>query len=339
MIVRNEEQYLAGCLESAADLVDEIIILDTGSTDSTREIARRFGAQVFDFQWVDHFAAARNESLRHATGDWIFRLDADERIDPSNRTKLRQLFVGLGRKNQAFGMKTVRLPAPGKVLSRTIWNVRLFRNHPEIRWQNRIHEDILPALRVRRASVVWTDIAIHDTGYQDPVARARKNERDLRLLLMDYEEDPDKPSITLCRIYLSMGRAADALPLLQRGIQRRRLGDRLRRGFYRLTVRCHRVLGQTKEALAVCGEARACYPRDVALHVLEGELREETGDIAGAEACYLQLLRGSRPDDLSRVSAPLLGFMVRQRLTALYAKHGRKDAAEAEWLPLAHRKR
>jgi glycosyltransferase involved in cell wall biosynthesis len=336
MIVRDEEQYLAGCLESAADLVDEIIIVDTGSTDSTREIARRFGARVFDFQWADHFGAARNESLRHATGDWIFWLDADERIDRPNRTRLQQLFVSLGRKNQAFGMKLIHLPAPGKVLSRTIRNVRLFRNHPKIRWQNRIHEDITPALRVRRARVVWTDIAIYHAGYQDPIARARKNERDLRLLLMDYEEDPDKPStiINLCGIYLTMGRAADALPLLQRGLLIPKSGDRLRRGFYRLIVRCHRLLCQSKEALAICGAARVRYPRDVALRVLEGELRAETGDISGAETCYMQLLQESEPDDLNRVSAPLLGFMVRQRLAELDANREERPSQNGRRSPL-----
>jgi hypothetical protein len=340
MIVKNEERNLAACLEPIADLMNEIIVVDTGSTDSTRDIARRFGARVFDFRWVDHFAAARNESLQHATGDWIFILDADERINTANRTKLKQLFASLARKNQAFGMQTVTFPAPGKVLSTTVKKVRLFRNHPDIRWQNRIHEDILPALRARRASVVWTDIVIHHTGYQDPVVRARKNERDLRLLLLDKAEEADRPDtlLHLCRIYLAMDRAAQALPLLQSGLQRLKLGVRLRRQFYRLIVQCHRLLGQTKEARVVCDEARACHPRDVALCALEAELREEAGDIAGAEACYSQLLSKAEKDDLSRVSAPLLGFLARQRLSALCAKQGRKDAAEADWPRRAPRK-
>src|SRR5438132_13758737 len=87
MIVRNEEQNLAACLESVADLMDEIVVVDTGSNDRTGDVARRFGARVFDFPWVDSFAAARNESLRRATGDWIFWLDADERINAPDRPK------------------------------------------------------------------------------------------------------------------------------------------------------------------------------------------------------------------------------------------------------------
>ena len=84
MIVRNEAERLPGCLESVADLVDEIVIVDTGSTDATKAVAARFGAKVkiFDFAWCDDFAAARNESLRRAGGDWVLWLDADDRVSP-----------------------------------------------------------------------------------------------------------------------------------------------------------------------------------------------------------------------------------------------------------------
>jgi len=88
MIVKNEEAHLEPCLRSVSDLVDEIIIADTGSTDRTKQIAARYGAKVVDFVWQDSFAAARNESLKHATGDWIFWLDADEQLDDANRQRL-----------------------------------------------------------------------------------------------------------------------------------------------------------------------------------------------------------------------------------------------------------
>ena len=95
MIVRNEEENLPACLASAADLVDEVVVVDTGSRDRTREVAAGFGARVYEFPWVDDFAAARNESLRHATGDWVFWLDADDRLDGDNRGRLKTLFAGL----------------------------------------------------------------------------------------------------------------------------------------------------------------------------------------------------------------------------------------------------
>ncbi len=106
LIVKNEERALPICLGSAADLVHEIILIDTGSTDRTKEVAASFGARVFDFAWRDDFAAARNESLRHATGDWIFWVDADDRLDEENRQKLRNLFAGLKDENAAYVMKS-----------------------------------------------------------------------------------------------------------------------------------------------------------------------------------------------------------------------------------------
>ena len=97
MIVRDEQDRLAKCLESVRGLLDEIVIVDTGSTDRTKEIAREFGAKVFDFVWIDDFAAARNEALSHATGDYAFWLDADDVVEPAEREKLEALFSGLGR--------------------------------------------------------------------------------------------------------------------------------------------------------------------------------------------------------------------------------------------------
>jgi glycosyltransferase involved in cell wall biosynthesis len=91
MIVKNEENNLPHCLESVRGLFDEIVIVDTGSVDRTKEIAREFGAKVFDFVWIDNFAAARNEALSHATGDFAFWLDADDVVDPIEVEKFRSI--------------------------------------------------------------------------------------------------------------------------------------------------------------------------------------------------------------------------------------------------------
>ena len=109
MIVKDEESRLPACLGCVADLVGEIIVVDTGSTDNTREVARHCGAEVHEFSWCDDFAAARNQSLHHATGDWIFWLDADDRIDEANRLHLRSLFANLPDENVAYLMHYVAL--------------------------------------------------------------------------------------------------------------------------------------------------------------------------------------------------------------------------------------
>ena len=93
LIVKNESLLLSRCLESLRSFVDEIIVVDTGSTDNTIEIAHSHGAQVKYFTWIDDFSAARNESLRHASGDWILYIDADEVIDSVNAGKIRQVIT------------------------------------------------------------------------------------------------------------------------------------------------------------------------------------------------------------------------------------------------------
>jgi Glycosyl transferase family 2 len=150
MIVRNEEHNLGACLASVADLIDEMIVVDTGSTDATKSVASRHGAKDYDFPWVDHFAAARNESLKHATGQWIFWLDADDRVDDQNRDKLRALFDGLQDDNAAYVVKCHCLPDAGGTAT-VVDHLRLFRNRQDVRWTFRVHEQILPAVRASGA--------------------------------------------------------------------------------------------------------------------------------------------------------------------------------------------
>src|SRR5262245_15178936 len=161
MIVKNEEANLADCLGSVADLVDEIIVVDTGSTDATKEIAVRQGAQVFDFPWVDSFAAARNESLRHASKEWFFWLDADDRIEGANRDKLAKLFRGLSGKYAAYKMLCDTF-APGVQASSS--HVRLFRKDSGGICKYRVHE-IFDWPGRRPPQIIETDIAIRHLGY------------------------------------------------------------------------------------------------------------------------------------------------------------------------------
>ena len=91
MIVKNEEEVLARCLDTVKDIVDEINIVDTGSTDKTVEIAKRYTDRVFFFEWIGDFAAARNESFKHATKDYILYLDADDVLLEEDQKKLKEL--------------------------------------------------------------------------------------------------------------------------------------------------------------------------------------------------------------------------------------------------------
>ena len=115
MIVRDEEANISHCLESVRGLFDEIVVLDTGSKDRTIEIARSFGARVFDFVWVDDFAAGRNAALARARGDYAFWLDADDVIEPSERAKLQGLLGGLAAAGKTAPLSVAALAMPGRM--------------------------------------------------------------------------------------------------------------------------------------------------------------------------------------------------------------------------------
>lgn len=140
MIVKNEEQVLARCLQSLGDFPDELIIVDTGSTDKTVEIATNFGAKVFHFDWVDDFSKARNYSFEQATKPYIMWLDADDVILPQDLQKLKDLKPNLS-KDMYLMIYDYYQDQFGNPKS-DLWRERIVRNTPELRFQYPIHECI-----------------------------------------------------------------------------------------------------------------------------------------------------------------------------------------------------
>ena len=145
MIVKNEESVLARCLDSVRGIADEIILVDTGSTDATKDVARRYTDKVFDFVWVDDFAAARNVSFGHAGMDYCLWLDADDVIEEADRRRFLEL-----KRTLSPDTDIVMLPyhtafdGEGRPTF-TYYRERLIRNHPAYRWTGAVHEVIAPA--------------------------------------------------------------------------------------------------------------------------------------------------------------------------------------------------
>lgn len=140
MIVRNEEEALPGCLSSIKGIADEIVIVDTGSTDRTKEVARSFGAKVFDFGWINDFAAARNYSFRQATQEYILWLDADDRIAERDRRILLELKENLPPDTDSVTMPyNLAFDSDGNVTASLRRN-RLVRRDRGFRWIGAVHE-------------------------------------------------------------------------------------------------------------------------------------------------------------------------------------------------------
>ncbi|MCB2169936.1 MAG: glycosyltransferase [Deltaproteobacteria bacterium] len=184
MIVKNEEKYLARCLASLKPVVDEIIIVDTGSTDATRDIAEVFGAQVFDYEWHDDFAAARNHSLEKASGDWILVMDADEVVAASDHSNLLDLMrksqkakVGylITTRNYSHNYNGIGWEANDGIYpdfeAGCGWipstKTRLFKNSSKVRFRYPIHELVDPALENNGFNIKQCDVPVHHYGLLD----------------------------------------------------------------------------------------------------------------------------------------------------------------------------
>jgi tetratricopeptide (TPR) repeat protein len=194
MIVRDEQEMLPRCLASVADTVDEIVIVDTGSTDATVEIARSFGARVLFHEWTGSFAQARNVSFDAAEGDWLLCLDADEVLVEEDAPLLRSLTGRTWR--EAFYLSETNYTGDLEDGTAVTHNaLRVFRNRPEYRFEGRLHEQIahcLPGYLPERVEA--SGVRIEHYGYLGAVRDSReKSRRNIELLRLQQAESRPTP--------------------------------------------------------------------------------------------------------------------------------------------------
>ncbi|MDJ1169718.1 tetratricopeptide repeat protein [Roseofilum sp. BLCC_M154] len=219
IIVKNEEQNLPACLKSVKDVVDQMVVLDTGSTDRTVEIAKQWGAQVEYFEWCNDFAIARNESLKYAQGDWILVLDADEHLNPSAINPLKQAITS----EDHLVINLIRheigaTQSPYSLVS------RLFRNHPQVQFTRPYHaiiDDSVEALLKHEPH--WKiaslpAIAIDHYGYQPSIIAAQNKAERAKLAMEGYLRDHPGDPYTCSKLgalYSQMGEVKLGIELLE----------------------------------------------------------------------------------------------------------------------------
>ena len=194
MIVKNEGQNLSRCLNSVSSIVNEIIVVDTGSTDSTCEIAYQYGAIIHRFPWNDNFSDARNASLELAQGDWILFLDADEELSPDSREILIHLIEN--QNAEGYFVKIMNhLGKEGWIETVPDLVFRLFRNKKEYRFRGAIHEQIADVILEENPKAryqVAEDLIIIHHGYLDEVIEEKdKKYRNLKLIIKELQQNPN----------------------------------------------------------------------------------------------------------------------------------------------------
>lgn len=300
MIVRDEEDVLPRCLESVRGAVDEVIVVDTGSSDRSAAIARKYGAKVVEFAWCDDFAAARNAGLEQASGDWILFLDADEALEQAAREQLRSWTAVSGCDGLFLNIHNYTGSGQQGVTVNPV--LRLFRNAPGHRFKGRIHEQIAAAICERNPEAAFhvTDMVIHHYGYQtEIVERKDKVNRNVRLLQQAVAEEPGQPfhHYNLGVEYLRVGEAEQALESFGRA---RKMIDPTTTSYAHLLlkyeVRCLEHLQRWQEALDCVDGALELFPEYTDLMHHRAICADAIGDTAAAEKSLREaILQGPPP--------------------------------------------
>ncbi len=310
MIVRDEERFLGPALASARGCADEMIVVDTGSRDRTRAIALEHGARVIDFPWCDDFSAARNRGLEAASGTHILVLDADERLAGRAADALRNACTD---RRLLFGMLPLHdadaLDAPfedvlagTRRLQEPIWLPRLFRNHPRLRFERRVHETMFREIEQKRRELGGEFLAVdapivHLGEVKSLRVELKKDRRNTRLLELAMAEDPADGDLAgyLGIEYTRANRWKEAeelarrtLPLFYASLDALP-ADALKASPIPLAgvlASAQLNRGAPDEALATVLEAaRRCREPHPNLVFLEGVARARLSDLEGAERC------------------------------------------------------
>jgi tetratricopeptide (TPR) repeat protein len=306
LIVRNESLVLERCLSSLVGAVDEIVVVDTGSTDATPEIAAGLGARICRYEWCDDFSAARNAGLDAASSDWILTIDADEYLDAGAAPQLRSI---VDRTDAEGILVTVRnlLSADDLIQSAESRIVRLFRRRDDVRFAGLIHEEVTTAITRRGGRIVGSQIVIMHDGYSRETTQAsgRRAERNLPLLLRAAAEAPHDPYLQfhLGATYQQLGRHADAQRHLVQVLDLPN-GELNPEILANAAVRLAQLaMGERRDEGVVryAAQALALEPNHVLAHYLSGLALMRLGRLADAHP-HLMAVKSSGKAGLSTVA-------------------------------------
>jgi glycosyltransferase involved in cell wall biosynthesis len=330
LIVRDEEAVLGDCLASIEPVVDEIVVVDTGSTDRSREIAERHGARVIDHPWQDDFAAARNVGLDAARGEWILYIDADERLAPVGRATVEALL----RDAPEISFRVLLRPDS---TSTPYLEYRLWRNDPRIRFAGRIHEKVVPEIQAVSATdrrpVGDCDLLLDHVGYEGD--QTRKHRRNLPLLRAQLAAEPDNlfNRHHLARVLRGLGEDDEAEQVLVDAVElaRTRRADPLGVLAFTDLVRLRRDRGE--DVAELLAEARRRYPANKLLWWLQATACLDSGrwvealDIANS---LLSVDVASLPQEGPAYDERIFGeFAYEVRGVALFRLERYAEAAES----------
>ncbi len=269
MIAKNEERVIRDALTSANPFFKQVIVVDTGSTDRTKEIAAECGAEVHEYPWDDSFSNARNESLKHATGKWIIWIDCDDTIPWQSGMNILTTVLNAPREIIGFVVPVQFVDSSDLRTGTRVDHVKLFRNHPKARFEHRIHEQILPALNKLGGGIARCDAVVLHSGYDNSTeGQSKKRERDFKLLELELNENPEHPftNFNLGMTHHFAGDLNEAVRYLKRSIELAEPQTTYLRKAWTLLANSYIKLNHIDEAIQAYEQGLKSVPNDSELH-------------------------------------------------------------------------
>lgn len=278
MIVKNEEKNIEKALTWAKDIAYEQIVVDTGSTDRTVEIAESMGARVYHFTWIDDFSAAKNYAIDLASGEWVAFLDADEYLSEEEAAKLPEFLTKVGKNFYGIAMSWLQMEDTGKIMAGGT-QIRVFRNTPELRYRNRVHETLSVDDSPLPVVDACSQFSIFHTGYGEMAdGQGQKGKRNIPIILKELEEKPDNYDMMgyLADSYSTVGEKEKAREWYYKAIQYmpEKIPDTDSRSvttFEWLIVTLRELEADETELLEVYNQAVKKIPKDADFDFLLGE--------------------------------------------------------------------
>lgn len=305
MIVKDEQTFLGDCLQSVKDIVKEIILVDTGSTDDTVSIAERFGAKVYHYLWDNSFSNARNFAIEKAGHEWILLLDADERLFAEDRQKLLD-FINTTTQDGAHFTVYNYVGDTGFTQYSLHNAFRLLKNNGMYRFHGSIHEQIIRADGqpvVNRFAL--TDIRIHHLGYLNSVIKQKdKRNRNIPLLTEELSKDPNNAFMlfNLGNEYMIMKDYPKALELYEKSHALYDKQDAYGPFLFFRTAICYYSLEMHQKALDILREGLSAYPGCTDMEFLKGRVYMEWQRDVLAIECFQKAIAMGPPHPTLRIS-------------------------------------
>lgn len=327
MIVKNEERFLPECLASVKEVVDQLIIVDTGSTDRTIEIAKSFDAQVIEIEWPNDFAKARNVGLDAVKTPWVLVMDADEELMQDDIGVLTQAITT--PLADAYNIRIVSVMDRAENISES-YVLRLFRTHPKVRFEGKVHEQIFPSLGRNNMGISPLNLRLLHKGYLNAViSHRKKTERNRNLLEQHLQENPNDGYMLwqLAQTLMGAGDYPAALAAARKALKNIPPDHAVWVLAQTTLARILELNGEPKRAIKSLQEGQAAFPTYTDFYYFEGIFRMNLQQWPQAERSFRKCLELGEAQGFLMTDTGIGGFKSFYKLAqSLFQQNKSKEA-------------